>query len=128
MSSKATCITQIKDRDALVEVLEDILGKGSVSVNTNAKNQEYEIALKKHGAGYYKNELGQYVLSYNKEMANKLKVILPHKNHETTIDPVAQLYAKKRAINVVKNVLRGKVSSNIVEQSGSIRMKIRIAR
>jgi hypothetical protein len=136
MSLEVTCKTQIKDRDALVEVLNDILGKGAAKVVENQKisgyssNKQIEVAISKisgmYGtAGYYKNKDGSYSLVYDSMDRSRLSKILPRKVGGNTVDPVSQGYAKRKVMASIRS-LRGRLTNDTVEADGTIRLKVKV--
>ena len=137
MSLEVTCKTQIKDRDALVKALDELLGPGKTTVVEESpkitgysSNKKIEVVIKKGSnmygtAGYFKNKEGSYVLVYDSMDKKQLSKILPYKVGKSTIDPVSQTYAKNKVMASIKS-LNGRIMQNTVEQDGTIRLKVKV--
>lgn len=137
MSLAATCKTSVTDKHVLVEILDDILGKGIAKIVDEtpvirgySSNKQIEVALSgikgMYGtAGYYKNKAGAYDLIYDSTDRNRLSKILPRKVGKNLVEPISQADARRKVMATVKGV-RGRIYSENVEQDGIIRIKVKV--
>lgn len=136
MSIEATCTTQIKDREALVEALREIYGKSAIRI----ANQGEEIKGYRSGrkpevvinipnligtAGFCKAKNGNWELVFDSSDRSRLKQVMPQKGKNGTVDLLTQTYAKHQVKKAMKS-LRGRFVKDEVEADGSIRMKVKL--
>lgn len=134
MSITATCKTQIKDQDALVEALTQIYGKNSIIQNDetviahrNPKDPTIIINIPKlYGkTGYRQIEDGTWELVYDSSSKETLKDIVPYEENGVTYDRLTQTYAKMKIMRAVKQ-LRGRIVQENTDEEGTIRIRARV--
>lgn len=140
MSVEAKCASEIKDRDALVETLEDIfpgciqIVEGGIEVKGFRSSLKPEVLIKLKNmygtAGYHKNKEGNYELVYDSTDRSKLAAVIIKKDKMGKVvkDGLAQAYMRNTVKKAVLGKLRGRFVKDQVDEQGRIKLKVKVSR
>lgn len=131
MSTEAICKVNLSNKDLLIQSLEELYGKNNIKVADRIKVSGYmssknvEIEVKINGlygtAGFFKNKDNNYEFVYDSTDKYKLKDIVGEKEE----NKLMQTYSNFKVKNVLQK-LRRKVTSEVKEKDGKIRLKVQI--